>query len=310
MTKPALLIVGHGSRDNDAVSEFTQLVSAFRHQYPERLCDYGFLEFATPLISDGLQALIDQGAKKITAIPAMLMAAGHVKNDIPSEINSLQTQFPQVELQYGVDLGIHADMLQAARQRIESAEPKDTSYKREDTLLMVVGRGTSDSDANSNISKVTRMLGEGMGFAWAETSYSGVTTPLVKDALETVANLPFKNIIVFPYFLFTGRLVKRIYAHSDQFQREHPELRVINAPYLNDHELVLKTFYQRLAETEAGTGNMNCQLCQYREQIVGSEDKVGMAQQGHHHHVRGIGTDHDHHHPTDHSHEPVVENGS
>ena len=32
---------------------------------------------------------------------------------------------------------------------------------------MVVGRGTSDPDANSNISKVARMLWEGMGFGWA-----------------------------------------------------------------------------------------------------------------------------------------------
>ena len=298
MSKPALLIVGHGSRDNDAVSEFTQLVVAFRQQFPERLCDYGFLEFATPLISDGLNALIKQGASKITAIPAMLMAAGHVKNDIPSEINSLQAQFPNIELQYGVDLGLHANMLQAAQARIESVEPKTTNYKREETLLMVVGRGTSDADANSNISKVTRMLGEGMGFGWAETSYSGVTTPLLKDALETVANLRFKNIIVFPYFLFTGRLVKRIYQHTDEFQLQHADINVIKAPYLNDHQLVLNTFFQRLSETESGTGNMNCQLCHYREQIVGSEHKVGMPQQGHHHHVRGIGTDHhdDHHH--------------
>ncbi|MFV2056084.1 MAG: sirohydrochlorin chelatase [Thiohalomonadales bacterium] len=302
MNKPALLIIGHGSRDNDAVTEFKQLVTAFRLAYPERLCDYGFLEFARPLIVDGLNGLIAQGAKKVTAIPAMLMAAGHVKNDIPSEVNNLQADYPEVEIQYGTDLGIHANLLQAARERIESVESQfGADYNRKSTLLMVVGRGTSDADANSNISKVTRMLGEGMGFGWAETSYSGVTTPLVHDALKTVKGLGFKRIIVFPYFLFTGRLVKRIYQHCDEFQQTHADIQLIKAPYLNDHALVLKTFYQRLEETEAGTGNMNCQLCQYREQIIGAEHKVGMAQQGHHHHVRGIGTDHDHQH--DHHHQ-------
>ncbi|MDQ7016613.1 MAG: sirohydrochlorin chelatase, partial [Gammaproteobacteria bacterium] len=47
-----------------------------------------------------------------------------------------------------------------------------------------------------------------------------------------------------------------------------------------------------------------CQLCHYRVQIVGSEDKVGTPQQGHHHHVQGIGTDaHSHDHDHSHSHE-------
>jgi len=48
-----------------------------------------------------------------------------------------------------------------------------------ETLLVVVGRGSSDPDANSNVSKVTRMLVEGFGFGWGETVYSGVTFPLV-----------------------------------------------------------------------------------------------------------------------------------
>ena len=42
-----------------------------------------------------------------------------------------------------------------------------------ETLLVVVGRGSSDPDANSNVAKVTRMLVEGFGFGWGETVYSG-----------------------------------------------------------------------------------------------------------------------------------------
>jgi sirohydrochlorin cobaltochelatase len=90
--------------------------------------------------------------------------------------------------------------------------------------------------------------------------------------------------------------VKKIYALSDEYQARNPGVRLIKAPYLNDHPLVLEAFVDRLRETEAGTGNMNCQLCQYREQILGFEHKVGTPQEGHHHHVRGAGTDADHHH--------------
>src|SRR3546814_159567 len=100
---------------------------------------------------------------------------------------------------------------------------------------MVVGRGASDPDANSNVAKVTRMLWEGMGFGWAETAYSGVTFPLVEPGLEHAAKLGYRRIVVFPYFLFTGILVKRIYEHTDRVAARHPGIELVQEPYLHDH---------------------------------------------------------------------------
>lgn len=325
LEKPAILFAGHGSRDVDAVNEFYQLADHFRQRFPDRLVETGFLEFVRPIISEGVQKLKDKGATHIQAIPGMLMAGGHAKNDIPSELNALQKEF-DVSIEYGAELGVNAKMIQAAQGRIEEGEAQlkaligEKEYKREETLLVVVGRGASDADANSNICKITRILEEGMGFGWATTCYSGVTTPLVPDCLERAHGLGFKQVIVFPYFLFTGRLVKKIYNWVDDYAAKHPDVRVVKAPYLNDHPKVIDTFVEKLQEIEEGNANMNCQLCQYRVQIVGAEHKVGLAQQGHHHHVQGIGTDadsdhhhghhhhdHGHHHDHSHSHEPVTE---
>ena len=319
LEKPAILFAGHGSRDVDAVNEFYQLADHFRQRFPDRLVETGFLEFVRPIIAEGVQKLKDKGATHIQAIPGMLMAGGHAKNDIPSELNALQKEF-DVSIEYGAELGVNAKMIQAAQGRIEEGEAQlksligEKEYKREETLLVVVGRGASDADANSNICKITRILEEGMGFGWATTCYSGVTTPLVPDCLERAHGLGFKQVIVFPYFLFTGRLVKKIYAWVDNYAEKHQDVTVVKAPYLNDHPKVIDTFVEKLQEIEEGNANMNCQLCQYRVQIVGAEHKVGLAQQGHHHHVQGIGTDADsdhhhghHHHHHAHSHEPVTE---
>ena len=113
---------------------------------------------------------------------------------------------------------------------------------------MVVGRGASDPDANSNVAKVMRMLWEGMGFGWGETAYSGVTFPLVEPALEHAAKLGYRRIVVFPYFLFTGVLVKRIYAQTDEVAARHPEIEFVKAPYLERPPLVLDTFRDRVRE--------------------------------------------------------------
>ncbi|MEQ1524728.1 MAG: CbiX/SirB N-terminal domain-containing protein, partial [Aestuariivirga sp.] len=183
-----------------------------------------------------------------------------------------------------------------------------------ETLLVVVGRGASDPDANSNVSKVTRILWEGFGFGWAETAYSGVTFPLVDPGLEHAARLGYKRIIVFPYFLFTGILVQRIYDATDDVAKRHPGIEFIKAPYLNDHPAVIDTFVERVQQILTGDIAMNCQMCKYRSAVLGFEADVGAVQESHHHHVEGINAkgpfeivnhahDHDHEHGHDHSHD-------
>jgi sirohydrochlorin cobaltochelatase len=173
---------------------------------------------------------------------------------------------------------------------------------------MVVGRGASDPDANSNIAKVMRMLWEGFGFGWGETCYSGVTFPLVEPGLEHAAKLGYRRIVVFPYFLFTGILIKRIYDYTDLVAARHPEIEFVKAAYLSDHPSVLDSFAERVQEILDGENLMNCKLCKYREQILGFDAEVGLPQESHHHHVEGIGTgpaedDHDHDHDHGHSHD-------
>lgn len=301
---PAVMICGHGSRSAAAVEEFHQVARHFRQRLPGHDVESGFLEFARPVIRDGLEALKARGARRIVCLPGMLFAAGHVKNDLPWEVNTFAAENPHIQVTYGRELAIDARLLQASRERIEEAEAAAPRIvDRKDTLLMVVGRGTNDSDANSNISKVARMLWEGMGFGWTEVCYSGVAYPLVDTGLAHAARLGYRRIIVFPYFLFTGILVDRIYEQTDEVAALHPEIEFLKAAYLNDHPAVIDTFLERMDEALDGANLMNCQLCKYREQIIGYEDAQGAAQVGHHHHVVGIGTDADHAHGHDHHHQ-------
>jgi sirohydrochlorin cobaltochelatase len=301
MTQRAVLICGHGSRDSEAIEEFERLAAALRLRLPEVDFAAGYLEFARPTIHDALTGLAARGARQILAVPGMLFAASHVKNDLPWEINSFVAENPDIAVRFGRDLAIDPKLLAASADRIAAATPVN-GVARADTLLVVVGRGTNDPDANSNIAKVARMLWEGMGFGWAEAAFSGVAHPRVDAALARAARLGFPRIVVFPYFLFTGVLVKRIYAQADVAVVRFPEIEFVKVPYLRDHPAVLDAFCERIDEFGAGQPAMNCQLCKYRTQIIGYEAEAGAPQAGHHHHVRGIGTGpagHQHHHPHD-----------
>ena len=206
--------------------------------------------------------------------------------------------------------------MRAAGERIDeamaAANAEHGEVSAHDTLLVVVGRGASDPDANGNVTKVMRMLWEGKGFGWGMTAYSGVTFPLVMPALEQAGKMAFKRVLVFPYFLFTGILIDRIYEHTDAIAAQFPDQQFVKAKYLGDHPLVIDTFADRVAECLTGDNVMNCMNCKYREQVLGFEDEVGMIQESHHHHVEGIGTGdapdnpghhHDHNHSHGHSHD-------
>ncbi len=312
MTKVGVMVCGHGSRDEEAVGEFQSVARGIRGRLPQYQVESGFLEFATPIIREGLDKLRAGGCELALAVPGMLFAAGHAKNDIPSVLNTYEAQHPGMAIEYGRELGLDNKLVNAAGARIgEALAAAGNGVARHDTLLMVVGRGASDPDANANVAKVMRLLWEGFGFGWGETCYSGVTFPLVEPGLEHAAKLGYRRIVVFPYFLFTGVLVKRIYHYTDVVAARHPEIEFVKAPYLADHPLVLDSFAERVEEILHGENKMNCKLCKYREQLLGFEAEVGLPQESHHHHVEGVGTgglgkvhghDHDHHHQDGHDH--------
>ena len=301
MTTVGVMVCGHGSRDIDAIEEFQRLVHGLASRLPAYPLESGFLEFARPILREGLDRLRGHGVDHVLAIPGMLFAAGHVKNDVPSVLNAYAAEHG-IRIDFGRDLGIDPKLLAAAGDRIEAALATRDEQPREHTLLAVIGRGTSDPDANGNVAKVARMLWEGMGFGWAEVGYSGVAHPRVEALLERAVRLGFRRIVVFPYFLFTGVLVQRIYAQTEAVAARHPEIEFLKAGYLNDHPLVLDTFVERIQGIATGDVNMNCLLCKYRARIIGHEGAVGAPQQGHHHHVEGIGTDTHRHHDHDHDH--------
>ena len=283
-----VLICGHGSRNRLAVEEFAQMVEQLRPKLAPMPVEHGYLEFAQPILREGLESLRQQGVTKVLAIPAMLFAAGHAKNDIPSVLNTYTAE-TGLPIDYGRELGVDRLMVAAAGSRVQEALHRASDdIPVSETLLVVVGRGSSDPDANSNVAKVTRMLVEGFGFGWGETVYSGVTFPLVDPGLRHVVRLRFRRIVVVPYFLFSGVLVSRIRQHTDLVAADFPDVEFLSAGYLGQHPMVVDTFRERVDEVLRGDTAMNCSLCKYRAQVLGFEQDVGRAQESHHHHVEGL----------------------
>ncbi|MFC0471953.1 sirohydrochlorin chelatase [Halalkalibacter kiskunsagensis] len=281
----AILLVGHGSRDPEGNEQVRQMIKELEPRLdPALLIETCFLEFEKPTIEQGIQVCVEKGAVSVHVIPLMLLAAGHSKIHIPAAIDEAKENYPLVQFTYGRPFGIHEETIEICKSRLEEVG-ENINEKDSDTAVLLLGRGGSDPDANSDLYKITRLLWEKLNYKFVEPAFMGVTDPLIKEGVERCIKLGAKKIVILPYFLFTGILIKRLETMLGDFERDYPEIEFKLAGYFGFHTRLQTIIQDRIEETIQGDVKMNCDICQYRIAAMEHIDH-------HHHHDH----DHDHHH--------------
>ncbi|RMF94153.1 MAG: sirohydrochlorin chelatase [Nitrospinota bacterium] len=242
----AVLLIGHGSRDPEGNQEFWQLVTRFQATTPFPIVEGSFLEFARPTIRDGIACCVARGAETITVVPGMLLAAGHVKRDIPREVQEAHRSYPAITFSLGKHLYPHPKLIELCQVRIEEAS--GGGENRKDTLLLVVSRGSRHPGAQADMQELTHLLGTRMGFGQAIACYLGVASPRLPEALTWGIGLGYPRILVFPFLLFTGVLEKRVRQVVATFAGQHAHVEFLLAPYLYGHPLLIEALQERVDE--------------------------------------------------------------
>ncbi|WCK56470.1 sirohydrochlorin chelatase [Aneurinibacillus sp. Ricciae_BoGa-3] len=291
----AVLFVGHGSRDFEGNEQVRELITRIRPQMdPAILVESCFLEFELPTVPQGLDACVDKGATQVAVIPIMLLPAGHSKIHIPAALDEARQTYPDVTFTYGKPIGVHDQTVEICKSRlIELGE--DVNHPDPDTAVILLGRGGSDPDANSDLYKIARLLWERIKYNIVEPAFMGVTDPLIEEGVDRCIRLGAKKIIILPYFLFTGILIKRLEELIQVFAAKYPDAEFSLAGYFGFHSNLERVLLERAEEALGGVVMMNCDTCQYRLQAMEHIDH-------HHHHDHNHNHDHDHHDSHEHYH--------
>ncbi|MBZ0169422.1 Sirohydrochlorin cobaltochelatase [Candidatus Methylomirabilis lanthanidiphila] len=269
MTCEVVLLVGHGSREPSGNEEFLQLSEQMRKAVVGAMTEVCFVDSAEPDIPTGLDACVRMGAQEVVVLPVMLFAAGHVKVEIPSEIDLARVRHPEIRFRYGRPFGLHPKMLQILDQRlgeIEGALPGAP----EETAVLLVGRGSSDPDANGDVCKLARLLWERRRFGWVESCFIGITKPDFAEGVRRCVALGARRLLILPYLLFSGVLIRRIGMRLHELQRLYPNIAMGVARYLEGHPNLVTVLLERYEEARYGTAVMNCEICKQRV-LVGHE---------------------------------------
>jgi sirohydrochlorin cobaltochelatase len=313
--KRPLLMIGHGTRDQEGRQAFLDFAKAYQALDTSRPVLPCFLELTGPSIQEGVDQCVEQGYTELSVLPILLFAARHNKFDVTNELDRARARHPQVKFHYGRHFGITPKILELWRDRLAALEqpPKEQqlnkleagssnlqpstnqpSTLRQETVLLFVGRGSSDPDANGDVYKMARILWEGSGYQTVETCFIGITHPRLEEGFRRARLYQPKRIIVVPYFLFTGALVKKIFDITAQQQEQFPEISMTCLPEMGIQPQMLSILREREIETQLGQVQMNCEMCKFRMAAVGKDAA--------HSHSHDHPHDHGHHHHHEHNH--------
>lgn len=293
---PAMVLIGHGTRSAEGRDELRRFAAAVAAARPGVRVEPGFIEFVEPDLDQALDALAASGASEVIAVPLVLLGAGHLKDDGPAALAAARRRHPGISFSYARDLGVHPSVLAAVGRR--AAEAAATFPHGDAEAVVVVGRGSTDPDANADLAKAARLLADGRGLGAGAglfeegagdtaagapplglvvPAFVSLARPGVASALDQCAALGAKRIAVAPYFLFAGLLVERIAEQALGWAGAHPGHQVaVGAPIGVDRELV-ELVWDRFDEARAGPVHMNCDGCLYRAPLPGYEHRVGAA---------------------------------
>jgi len=94
----AVIIVGHGSRDDKAKLAFLEAVALIGRKLKRVRIEPAFLQFSSQDVPRALEKLVQEGYKKIVLFPLFLFRGTHVSRDIPDLIKKGKERFPGLNI--------------------------------------------------------------------------------------------------------------------------------------------------------------------------------------------------------------------
>lgn len=202
----AVLYIGHGSRVPQGAQEALEFIERGKDGIEAPIQEICFLELVEPDILTGIKRCVNRGATSISVVPILLLTAMHAKKDIPDELEKAQQLYPHIHLKYGRPFGVHPKITESLLDRVLEQVPEP----EEESMVLLVGRGSSDPDVKRDLSQIAAHLGQLHPFRRVDISFMYGARPKLAEGLRIAADTGLKQIFVVPYLLFSGIVMNEI----------------------------------------------------------------------------------------------------
>jgi sirohydrochlorin cobaltochelatase len=118
----AILLVGHGSKYEDAGKSMARLAEDIKTHFTDCLVEICFLSMCPPGIEETVSKCVERGVNEITLMPFFVLDGFHVRKDIPNLIHKYSAKHTGVTFKYAAYLGYDELLSKLLIKRIEKAE--------------------------------------------------------------------------------------------------------------------------------------------------------------------------------------------
>lgn len=265
-----ILLIGHGSRENSGNQEIRDFADQWRTQQPDWQIEVCFIEFSSPSVSDGLR-MAAKSSRRVLVLPLVLNAAAHVKMEIPEAIEHARKDCPQTEFLMAPNLTACDPILHILKRNLRKAMTALDMPDPKTTGVIVLSRGSSERDANGDMAKMARWLQEDGAHELVDLAFTGITWPRLERVVQRQVILGMRQIVVLPYYLYTGVLMKRIHLQIEHLKRQYPLVRFTSTTHFGLEKEIFQLANQRVVDLQSGGTNSTLPYdgCSYRENAHG-----------------------------------------
>lgn len=118
MTQTALILFGHGARDPRWAEPMQRVQRAIQAREPQRRVALAFLEFMEPTLEQCVAQLAEEGVTSIRLAPMFMAQSGHLKRDLPLQVEVAARQHPQLSIHIAGAIGEAPGVIDAMAEHI------------------------------------------------------------------------------------------------------------------------------------------------------------------------------------------------
>jgi len=117
-----ILLIGHGSSDNDARDAFVYIADSIKQTY--RNVSFCFLELDNPNIGEGIRQSLDKRPEVLILVPYFLHRGSHIKHDVKEEVNKALKEYNASKVHMARHLGVDSKIIDVIIERARDGEKK------------------------------------------------------------------------------------------------------------------------------------------------------------------------------------------
>jgi len=200
-----ILYIAHGSKMPDKNQLFREFVDHIISKRPETVQQLAFLEKDDENVPIITRRMIERGVTEFIVMPMLLFPAMHAREDIPVQLDAVLKEYPHITYRIADCFGDEPDVYRVCERIISEFD--------DETILITAHGNKRFTEPDERLAAMVQAMRQASGQNLIPAMLYGNLS--FEEQLKKMDKQD--KIIIMPYFLFDGHLVRKIKRLSQPF---------------------------------------------------------------------------------------------